>query len=431
MKHSVITLVHRAVLYSVIVPSLAIAQLDFESEPINYHSAEASNSVERLIQDIEAGRKHLTHSKRFGYLQSILDQLDVPISSQVLVFSKTSFQQSKISPRRPRAVYFNDDVYVGWVQRGDVVEFSAADDNLGAVFYTLDQKQVDKPFIARDQGHCISCHASSKTSGVPGHLVRSVYPNKSGHPEFRLGTFTTDYRSPFSERWGGWYVSGTHGEARHMGNAIIGADEDRLDVDCHANTEDLTEIVKVAPYLSPHSDIVALMVLEHQTRMHNLIARASMETRSAIHYDGIMNQTLGRDPDYRSDTTKRRISNAADKLVECMLFVDEFELTSPVTGTSEFAKEFTSKGPFDSEQRSLREFDLTSRMMKYPCSHLIYSKSFDSLPKPTKDIVYEKLFAALTEQDADSRFDHLTRSDRKAILDILRETKEGLPSSWF
>ena len=275
----------------------------------------------------------------------MLELLDVPVSSQMLVFSKTSFQLRRITPRRPRAVYFNDDVYVGWVQGGDVVEISSADPQQGAIFYTLKQEPSESPKFVRDRGQCISCHASSRTMGVPGHLVRSVYSDRGGQPLFGAGTFTTDHRSPFKERWGGWYVTGSHGAHRHMGN-VFAADRDRpeqLDVEAGANLVDLRQHVNLSPYLGPDSDIVALMVLEHQTRMHNLITRANFETRSALHYDRIMNEAMGRPLDHRSESAQRRIESTAHKLVDYMLFANEFNLKHPIKGTSAFQSEFSTR----------------------------------------------------------------------------------------
>ena len=193
---------------------------------------------------------------------------------------------------------------------------------------------------------------------------------------------------------------------------------------------DLSDRLNMGPYLSPHSDIVALMVLEHQTRMHNLITRANFETRSAQHYDRVMNEAMDRPADHCSDSTKRRIKSAAEKLVEYMLFADELQLTDSVQGTSSFASEFAARGPRDSKGRSLRDLDLKTRIMKFPCSYLIYSKPFDSLPDQAKDHVYRHLFDVLTGQDDSDRFDHLTATDRLAILEILRETKSDLPSYW-
>ncbi|MCP4190036.1 MAG: hypothetical protein GY768_05345 [Planctomycetaceae bacterium] len=413
-------------------PQTVWAQLDFESEPINYNTSPVSDPIETLRQKVEAGDATLKHDSRSGYLESVLEHLDIPVSSQMLVFSKTSFQLRRITSQRPRAVYFSDDVYVGWVQGGDVVEIASADPELGAIFYTLSQKQMERPKIMRDRGQCIVCHASSRTSGVPGHLVRSVYASKSGQPYFGSGTFTTDHRSPFEKRWGGWYVTGTHGKQRHMGN-VIATDSDRtakLDTEKGANVTDLSDRLNTKPYLSPHSDIVALMVLEHQSRMHNLITRANFETRAAHHHDKVMNKAMDRPADYRSDSTKRRIATAANNLVEYMLFADEFELTDSVEGTSQFASEFSSRGPRDSKGRSLRDLDLNKRMMKYPCSYLVYSKPFDNLPEDSKEQVYRRLFDILSGQDDSEQFSHLTATDRKAILEILLDTKPDLPSYW-
>ncbi len=407
-------------------------QLEFEAEPINYDTAPATDPVAQLQQRVERGEIRLAYDEAHGYLPAVLEALHVPVSSQMLVFSKTSFQQRRITPRRPRAVYFNDDVYVGWVQGGDVVEFSAADPQLGGVFYTLSQEPTETPKIVRDRGQCISCHASSRTVGVPGHLVRSVYPDRSGRPFFGSGTFTTDHRSPLAERWGGWYVTGRHGGQRHMGNVIV-LDRDqpeKLDVEAGANITDLKERLNLDPYLAPHSDIEALMVLEHQTRMQNLITRANFETRSALYYDDIMNRAMDRPLDHRSDSARRRIESAGDKLVEYMLFSAEFQLADPVTGTSNFAAEFMARGPRDSQGRSLRDLDMTRRLMKYPCSYLIYSKPFEGLPEPAKEYVYQRLFQILTRADENDEFVHLTMNDRQAIAEILRETKPDLAEYW-
>ncbi len=436
MKFSTLMLRTRLLWFCVAMLLLAsresFAQLDFESAPINYESAPVANRVADLAARVESGDVTLEYDDESGYLLSLLEFLDVPVSSQMLVFSKTSFQQRRISPRRPRALYFNDDVYVGWVQRGEVIELSTADRELGAVFYTVSQEESDQPRFVRDRGQCLTCHASSRTAAIPGHFVRSVYADRSGEPLFGLGTFTTDHRSPFEERWGGWYVSGTHGRQRHMGNVVMEDSDDpkTLDRQSGANVIDLDSLLNVSPYLTDTSDIVALMVLEHQTQTQNQITRTGFETRSALHYDTVMNKALDREDDYRSDTTTRRIESAVNKLVDHLLFVDEFPLEDSVVGTSEFATEFTARGPFDNQGRSLRQFDLTHRLMKYPCSYLIYSEPFDALPDPAKEEVYLRLHRILNGLESDERFDHLTPPVRKAILGILRETKDDLPDDW-
>ena len=417
-----------------LVSRAAFAQLRFEASPINYNTSPVANRVSQLQQRISAGDAKLDFDDKNGYLRSVLAHLDVPVSSQMLVFSKTSFQQRKISPSRPRAVYFNDDVYVGWVQGSDVVELSVADPRQGAIFYTLRQEKDKTPQFMRDRGQCLTCHASSRTAGVPGHLIRSVYSSRTGLPHFGSGTFTTDHQSPFRKRWGGWYVTGTHGQQRHMGNVVV-TDPDRreqLDTERGANVVDLKEFTNVTPYLAATSDIVALMVLGHQAQMHNLITRAGFETRSALHHDDIMNRALERTHDFQSDTTQRRIKSVGDKLVDYMLFVEECPLVDAVRGTSGFAEEFAARGPFDSRGRSLRQLDLNQRLMTYPCSYLIYSEAFEELPDTVKELVFRRLFSILTGTNDDvDRFEHLSTGDRVAILEILRETKNDLPDYWL
>lgn len=410
----------------------AFGQLRFEAEPINYQTAPVNDRVSKLQRQLDGGEITLPYDDKHGYLPAVLEQLGVPVSSQMLVFSKTSFQLRRISPWRPRAVYFSDDTYIGYVQDGDVVEVSSVDPNQGAIFYTLSQQRSETLKFVRDRGQCLTCHASSRTAGVPGHLVRSVFTDRSGQPMLGTHRFTSDHSSPLAERWGGWYVSGTHGKQRHMGNVLVSnrLQPEQIDKNAGANITDLSDRVNIDPYLTPHSDIVALMMLQHQSKMHNLITRANFEARIAMSYDKVMNEVFERRADHRTETTKRRIESVSDRLLEYLLFVDEFKLTAPIVGTSGFARQFTARGPRDAKGRSLRDFDLEHRLMKYPCSYLIYSKSFDNLPKPVADRVYRRLWEVLTGEDQSEKFFHLAAADRTAILEILRETKRGLPDYW-
>jgi hypothetical protein len=403
------------------------AQIEFERPPIDYHGP-TSDPVAQLQARLDAGEASLDYDDEHGYLPAVLRLLAIPEASQTLVASKTSFQLRRISPRTPRALYFNDEAYVGWVQDGDVVEVSSVDPRQGAIFYTLSQERSASPRFVRDRGQCLTCHASSRTQGVPGHLVRSVFLDPGGQPQLGSGTFTTDHRSPFAERWGGWYVTGTHGAMRHMGNALS-LDRDhpeQIDREAGANVTDLSALLDTAPYRQPTSDIVALMVLEHQTQMHNLLTLAGYEARSAAHHDGIMNEVLHRPGGYQSESTERRIASVGDKLLGYLLFCDEFRLTSPVAGTSPFAESFAALGPRDSRGRSLRDFDLDQRLFRYPCSYLIYTPAFDSLPDQVKRYITTRLDAILSGRDQSPEFAHLSPATRDAIREILRETKPAL-----
>ncbi|MBL8814934.1 MAG: hypothetical protein JNL58_02805 [Planctomyces sp.] len=407
------------------------AQLDYEQDPIHYSTATATDPVARLADRIRAGEAKLTWDAKHGYLPAMMKELNVPLSSQVLVFSKTSLQISRITPRTPRAIYFNDDVYLGWVQHGEVVEISAADPVLGGTFYTLAQKETEQPEIKRETAHCLQCHGSTHTRRTPGHMVRSVYSDAGGLPVYRLGTHLNDDTSPFEERWGGWYVTGTHGRQRHMGNTILPKDSEseELDYESGANRKTLEGLVNTTPYQSAHSDIVALMVLQHQTTMHNILTAANHSGQLTARDSEIMNKALERPEDFESESTARRYASAAEKVVQGLLFCGEYRLTDPIAGTSGFSEEFAARGPFDSQGRSLRQFDLQTRLFRYPCSFLIHTDSFKSLPPGVLKIVWRRLDEILSGQDESPKFAHLSSDDRRAIREILLETVEGTPWS--
>jgi hypothetical protein len=395
-----------------------------DTDVIRYLTTPPNDPVARLQRRLDRGDAKLIFQKPHGYLLSVLWQLNVPLSSQGLVFSKTSSQMQLIGPATPRAVYFNDDVYIGWVQGGNVLEVAATDPSQGTMFYTLDQREMPQPQFARRE-ECLQCHASPKTVGVPGLLLRSVFPATDGTPQYRLGSFDTYDSSPLKERWGGWYVTGTHGSQHHMGNVWLKDKKhpDRLDLESGGNVTSLMGRFNVSAYATPHSDIVALMVLAHQTHLHDLITRVNWETRLALHQQGSS-----------PDAIRKRISNAVEILLRCMLFTDESRLEAPVRGTSTFATEFAALGPKDGTGRSLRDLDLNRRLFRYPCSYLIYSEAFDALPEPALDYFYRRLWEVLngenTNQDNNDVFESLTKSDREAILSILQQTKPNLPSYW-
>lgn len=400
---------------------------DADNDAIRYSTATSADAVAQLQRRLDAGSTTLRFEAKGGYLNSVLQELGIPISSQTLVFSKTSGQRELISPPKPRALYFHHDVYVGWVQGSSVLEIAAVDPELGAVFYTLRQENTAGPTFQRQTQACLPCHDSpSLTGGVPGLIVKSVHPDNEGEPIVSARTFVTTPQSPLKERWGGWYVTGRHGAQLHMGNAIATHNPDgigNLDLTRGANLTDLRTRIDTRPYLGRHSDIVALMVLEHQIQVQNLITRASYRTRMAQQFDRARNKELGRDPEFVPDSTRNVVSRVAEPLVRAMLVVDEARLTDPVAGTSGFSNQFANQGPRDHAGRSLFELDLVRRLFRYPCSYLIYSASFDALPPAVKDYVYRRLWEVLTGEDPSEVFAHLSQDDRTAIRDILVETK--------
>lgn len=405
----------------------ACAQFDYEQPPIAYSQTAAQDRIARLAKAVESGDQQLKWDDRQGWLPALLEALDVSPESQTLVFSKTSLQIRHISPQNPRALYFSDDSYLGYVPGGDLIELSAVDPQLGPVFYTVEQRRRERPRILRDETQCLTCHSTSKTQGVPGYLVRSVFAGPDGQPLYGLGTTTTDHKTPLKDRFGGWYVTGQHGEMRHRGNSFARNDPRQpLDLEAGANQATVPAAARVERYPRPGSDLVPLMVLEHQSQMHNFITAAQYETRQAIAYQETMNKALERPAGQRSESTTRRIHAAAEQLVRCLLFADEYPLTSPITGSSDFAKEFAELGPSDSRGRSLRQFDLQTRLLKFPCSYLIYSEAFSQLPEEVRGRIGERLEQILTAATPERGFEHLTPELRVAIREILQETKPGL-----
>jgi len=374
----------------------------------------------------------LDYDAKHGYLESVLEHLEMPASSQMLVFSKTSFQRSLLGPRTPRALYFNDDVYVGFVHGGPVLEIATIDSKQGTVFYTLTQEKSAKPRFKLQTDDCLQCHQSSVTRDIPGLLMRSVYPDMDGEPILPAGTFVSTDRSPLSQRWGGWYVTGASGRQHHMGNTVCEDEDhaDQTDFSRGSNVTSLAKKVDTAPYLRGTSDIVALMVLEHQQNMHNLLSQAAHDVRLAVRDSRELNKALGEPIDQFSESTLHRIQSTCEPVVKGLLFSHEARLTDLVKGTSEFAREFAARGPMDGKGRSLRQFDLNRRLFKYPCSYLIYSEQFDGLPAEAKKYIYRRLWEILNGDDTTGAYAHLIDEDRAAILAILWDTKKDLPAYW-
>jgi hypothetical protein len=374
--------------------------LPFADAPINYRSSELNDPVAKLEKRLEQGQLKLHYEGRHGYLKSVLDALHISVSSQALVFSKTSFQFPVISPATPRALYYNDDVYVGQVHNGRFLEFVSFDPMQGAIFYVMDERRDKHPRFERSEVDCIQCHVAPSTKGIPGVMLRSVFTKPDGTADAAARSFVTGQESPLSQRWGGWYVTAKNGTQGAMATNLAGQFD-------------------TASYLTGSSDIVALMVLAHQTQMHNWITLTNYTTRIAL-----------ADPKQHAEEARKQIEGPAEQLVRYLLFTNETTLATPIVGTSNFAEQFTARGPRDSLGRSLRDFDLQKRIFKYPCSYLIYSEAFDAIPAPAKDYIYHRLFDILSGREQGPEFASLSSQDRRAILEILVATKPGLPQEW-
>src|SRR5579863_2088641 len=310
----------------------------FSEEPIDYRSENLTDPVAILQKRIDRGEVKLEYEPKHGYLKSVLENLAIPIDTQTLVFSKTSFQYKKISPQQPRALYFNDDVYIGQVHEGKVIEVVSFDPVQGAIFYILDEHRSDHPIFERAELDCTQCHVAAGTRGVPGVLLRSLFTTRTGTQATPSQSFITGQESPLSERWGGWYVTGTHGAQTHMGNVMVEDKEhpEQIDRAAGANLTDLSKKFDTSSVLSGQSDIVAHLVLAHQTQMHNLITLTNYQTRIALFKAGLAADAK---QDSIPDAVRQQYQKPAEQLVRYLLFAGEAPLEGEVRGNSGYTEE--------------------------------------------------------------------------------------------
>lgn len=397
--------------------------------------------VARLQERMASGEVTLAYDTLTGYLPALLEELEIPVSSQTLVFSRTSLQTDRIAPWTPRALYFNDEVYVGYVQESPFLEIASIDPQDGAVFYTLSQVDPDSTGFQHETTTCLMCHESrAVTGGVPGLIVRSVLSDRLGYPITGVHEGTTTDRTPIEDRWGGWYVTGTLEGLTHAGNVhapVLSHEvtqtrryKEEMDLTAGTGVTDLEDRFYVDAYLTPHSDVVALMVLTHQAQVHNLITMLYVESMKALEMQAMVLKARGEEPPSGGylETTLAHLQGPIERLVQTMLFSNEAPLAGPVQGTSSFAEEFSARGPHDDQGRSLRELDLEKRLFRYPLSFLIYTDAFEALPDVAKQGVARRFREVLSGEDQGEDFQHLTEADRVAITEILRDTKPGFLS---
>ena len=389
---------------------------------IAYGDTQSTDIVGELARKVDEGAVRLRFDGKSGYLLSVLEALRIPIESQSVVFSKTSLQSHFISPSNPRALFYSDEVSVGFIRNAPLLEIAALDPRQGVVFYAIEQRPAERPLIARGDS-CTSCHESRNTLDVPGLLARSMGVGRGGVTMPQFGNYISDHRSPFEERWGGWFITGNTSSARHMGNVML---EENGSGRVNGAPKPWSSIggseFDSEGYPSSYSDVAAVMVLDHQVGMTNLLTRVGWEARVAL-------DRQEKNPRDKA-AVERLIAADSRELVDYMLFVDEARLPGKFSSTSGFQTKFEAAGPRDSRGRSFRQLDLAQRLLRYPCSYMIYSRAFDALPGPAKDAIYARLWAVLSGKDKAPKYAKLSAADRAAIVSILLETKTDLPANF-
>ncbi len=395
------------------------AEMDtWDLPPTRYSETVASDAVSKLATDLASGKRKVEGASDLEKLRFVLKELNIAESSQVLVFSKTSLQNSLIHPRNPRALYFSEEAYVGYVP-GGMIEAIVQDPLLGTVFYTIDLDANDTGAfkIERDTNSCLSCHGNSSTESAPGLRIRSVYPDEEGHALLAMGSISqVTHETPLTDRWGGYYVTGTS-TAPHLGNRTFIEDGPREPRP--SALKDLTEKISVSKYPKPTSDIIALLVLEHQCKMHNLLNAATVQYRR-VHFLGKAFDASA-DPDQAS--AGRVADSLADRIVDCIFFKDEALPGEGIEGGEEFQTTFTARYPKTQTGESIAEFQLDDRIFKRRCSFMVYSSAFKNLPPRVKSAVLEKMHVIIDGKNP--AFDYLKVAERKRIDQILSETLPG------
>ena len=401
---------------------------DVEYPVIGYSVVRPSDSIAKLQFELDHDTATLAFDDTHGYLTAVLDALAIDPTSQLLVFSKTSINKTHILPSRPRAIFFNDDAYVAIVPGSGMLEIATMDPKLGPVFFILEQRASTTPQFDRQTVQCLRCHDSLTMTGggVPRFILGSGYVDTRSNLVSHEGWVLTSPKTPFRFRWGGWYVTGNHGDLAHLGNIVVNnaaelQDLERLRI---FNRDTLDGWIDTELYPTSHSDIVALLVIEHQVHVQNLITRVNYDVRTGIAEEEQRNKDDNNGNDwFVSEEMKSLIEESGEPLVKALLFADEAELTAPVTGSTNFADQFERRGPYDSMGRSLRQFDLRTRTFRYPLSYLIYSEAFDALPRIARDYIYRRFAEILGDERGDAAVARLRPEERAVILDILRATK--------
>lgn len=379
-----------------------------EHPAIEYGIRPTTDAIDALNARLAAGQATLIFEPGSGYLVSVLRELGVPAASQMLVLSRTGVQRAFTSPGNPRALYFNESVAVGYIRHAPFLEFIAHDPVQGAVFYTLDQRATDRPALSRQAG-CLTCHVATSTLEVPGFMTRSLTALADGTPTLRLGSQTAvDHRTPFDQRWGGWFVTGRTATLRHRGNTVLAPGDVVRPVASGGafNVTSLEGVVGLDTYPAATSDVVALAVFDHQAHALNLLTRLGWESRVAAH-------------EGRRALDAPAVTALVDDAVRYLTFADEAPLPAPLAGPSPFADWLATRGPKDARGRTLHALDLRTRLFRYPLSFTIESAAFAALPDDVRGALRAGIERALSAPVGSPRTRH-SAADRRVALEILR-----------
>jgi hypothetical protein len=397
--------------------ALALPSYDeIDQPPHNYWQRPLNDRFTRLKDDLESGRIALDRGGEKAFLMSLLRTLGVPATSQMLVFSTTSLQLGLISPRNPRALYFNEDLYVGYIPGGRI-EIVSLDPELGGIFYIFDIPKDERPLRIERSQRCMNCHARADTRHVPGLVVKSVIPGPGGGSLTAYRQEETGHGIPFEKRFGGWYVTGKHGITNHWGNLVGELSPQGL----AKNPVEPGKSFAFDRYPVTTSDVLPQLLHEHQAGFVNRVLEASYRARTYLHAgQGAL-----------TSEHEEELDKQARLLVRYLLFADEIVLPSDgVEGDAAFKSDFLRDRRITTQGVSLKDFDLRTRLFKHRCSYMIYSPVFEGLPPAMKERVYRRLGEALNVEKPDQEYAYLPAVEKGIIRGTLKETLRDLPARW-
>ena len=403
----------------------------FEEPPINYSATPTNDRATAISAKFQSRAMEIRSMPAKKRLQWLLAELGVPVESQIFVFSKTSLQRELINPEAPRVLYFSDEAYIGWSPTG-AFEVAVFDAKLGATFYVFEPHATkEEPLLARS-GDCLLCH--SRHEHTPSLRTRSVFPDANGEPLSGSGSSNIAPSTPLAERWGGWYVTGTKAPFEHRGN-LTGKKIDDFEGPAAQPTRNLLSLEGVDDtrrYLLNTSDVVPLLMHDHQVHVHNVLSKANQDARIALHRWPAMREILGLPKDAPPQGSCLVVFDSqAEKVLDALLCRDEAAWPAGgIQGDGVFAPAYAKTRKPDAKGRSLRDLDLQTRLFRYRCSPLIYSESFATLPKELHDIILLRLSSGLRAFPPSPSFGHLPDDERAAIHEILSATLPNLPAGW-
>ena len=390
--------------------------IDFKGPPHSYLEWKPKDRFAELQEKAQKGEVKLDTTNDKAFLTSLLEALNIPVSSQIMVFSASSLQSEIINPRNPRALYFNEDTYLGWVP-GGLVEIIAADPEMGPMFYVFDRLRPGGPVpnVTRST-KCMNCHAGNATRRLPGLIAESLLVSRAGSS---LETFRRDvqgHQIPLEDRFGGWHLTGQHNLSHNHANVMGIPNAGK------------NQIVPVEPgqysdlslHLLPTSDILPNLMNEHQMGFENRLVYAIYTVR----------QLKSEGKGMLGAAAKAEIEERAQELARYIVFADEAKFPAKgMVGDPAYVRDFLRDRKVSKAGLSLKDLDLKTHMFKNRCSYMLYTDTWKAAPKELKERVYYHMALYLREAP-DAQHAHLAPGERVAIRGILKDTMTDLPVWW-